>query len=62
MTEYQIEFSIRRRQDGEEDFAEIGFAPTGIWESVNECGHDVLAMVQNRTWDSEQDIDPKDVD
>lgn len=62
MTEYDISFSFRRRKDGEESFTEIGVGETNSHSTAGECAHEVLAMIQNRIWDSEQDIDPKDVD
>lgn len=62
MTEYQIEFSIRLREDGEADFAEIGYSATCAWESIDECAHEVMTMIQNRVWDTEQDIEQHDAD
>ena len=38
-TEYRIDFTITRRQPGDDDFAEIGFGSSGAWPDVEQCAH-----------------------
>lgn len=52
-TEYRVEFSITRRQDGEGDFTEIGFGSSGAWDGVDAAVYAVESMIQNREWENE---------
>jgi hypothetical protein len=52
VAEYRIEFSIHRRDDGAEDFAEIGFGSSGAWSDVDQAAYEVGSAVQNREWET----------
>lgn len=52
MAEYRIEFSITRRDDGAEDFTEIGFGSSGAWGDVDAAAYDVQSIVQNQEWET----------
>lgn len=63
--EYRVEFQITRRQDGEDDFTEVGFGSSGAWDHVDQAAHMAVSAVQNREWDTEtgqpapREIDPR---
>ena len=52
MTDYRIEFSIQRRADGEDDFAEVGFGSSGAEGTVDQAAYMVESVVQNRAWET----------
>jgi hypothetical protein len=52
MAEYRIEFSIQRRDEGAEDFEEIGFGSSGAWSDVDQAVYEVQSAVQNREWET----------
>lgn len=61
-TEYDIIWTIRRRQPGEEDFSDIGFGASSAWETPEQCGHTVLSDIQNYMWETEGDMpDPHEI-
>jgi hypothetical protein len=63
--EYRIEFSIQRRQPGQDDddFTEIGFGSSGAWASVDQCAHMVETAVQRREWETTEGMpDPDTLD
>lgn len=61
--DYRIDFTITRRQDGDEDFAEIGFGSSGAWSTVNQAAYDVESAVQNRVWETSKGMpDPASID
>lgn len=63
MTEYRIEFSVQRQQDGEEDFTEIGFGSSGSWSDVDQAAHMLESAVANREWETTPGMpDPESVD
>lgn len=63
MTEYRIEFQIQRRRDGEEDFTEVGFGTSGVWDSVNAASFSMESAIQNREWETEVgQPDPDDLE
>ena len=63
MAEYRIEFSIQRRDDGAEDFEEIGFGSSGVWSDVDAAAYDMDSVIQNRQWETSEGMpDPKDTD
>jgi hypothetical protein len=63
VTEYRIDYTITRRQEGEEDFTEIGFGSSGAWESVNAAEYAMGSDIENRQWETtEGQPDPEDVD
>lgn len=51
MTEYRIDFSILAREEGEEDFTEIGSGSTCSAGRIDSCAFDVMAQIQNGEWD-----------
>ena len=55
MSEYRIEFSIQRREDGADDFEEIGFGSSGTWDDPDAAVHAVQSAVQNREWETSAD-------
>ena len=50
-TEYRIDFSIMRRQPGEEDFTEFAFGSTSAEHSIDQAGHMAHSAIQNEEWD-----------
>jgi len=52
MTEYRIDYSITRRRDGEEDFAEIGFGSSGAWSSPAQAAAMVEADLSHGIWET----------
>jgi hypothetical protein len=52
-TEYRIEYTITRRQPGEDDFAEIGFGSSGAWSNLEACLYAVESDVGNGQWETE---------
>lgn len=52
-TEYRIEFTITRRQPGDDDFSEIGFGSSGAWASLDQCTHMLSSAVQNGEWETD---------
>lgn len=63
MAEYRIEFSVKRRCDGEEDFTEIGFGSSGAWSDVDAAGYAAETLIQRREWETEPGMpDPGEAD
>lgn len=61
MTDYRIEFTVHRREDGEEDFTEIGFGSSGAWSDVDAATYEAQTILQRREWETDADMpDPKD--
>jgi hypothetical protein len=59
--DYRIDYTITRRQDGEDDFTEIGFGSSGAWSDVSQAAHMVQSSVQNREWETSEGMpDPSD--
>lgn len=56
MPEYRIDFSITRRDDGADDFVEIGFGSSGAWDDVDAAAHAVQSAVQHREWETSDTI------
>lgn len=52
-TEYRIEFTIQRQQDGEADFTDVGFGSSGGSTDLDACVHMLSSQVQNRIWETE---------
>jgi hypothetical protein len=52
VAEYRIEFSIQCRDDGADDFVEIGFGSSGAWSDPEQAAFEVGAAVQNREWEA----------
>lgn len=52
MSEYRIEYTITRRDDGEDDFMEVGFGSSIAWNSVNQAAYEVESAIQNREWET----------
>lgn len=51
MTDYRIDFSIMKREAGEEDFTELGFGSTASSSTIQEAGFDAYAAIRNDEWD-----------
>jgi hypothetical protein len=63
MPDYRIEFTIQRREPGDEDFTEIGFGSSGGSDSVDGAAYAVESIVQNRLWETTPGMpDPDSVD
>jgi hypothetical protein len=61
-TSYRIEFTIQRRCEGEDDYAEIGFGSSSSCGDVDAALYEVQSMVQNRQWETELGMpDPREV-
>lgn len=61
-TEFRIEFTITRRQPGEDDFTEIGFGSSGTWSDLAVCTHMIDSAVTNGEWETESgQPDPESV-
>jgi hypothetical protein len=52
MNHYRIEFTITRRQDGEDDFTEVGFGSSTSWSTVYAAAHEVESLIQNQEWET----------
>lgn len=63
MTDYRIEFQVQRREEGEDDFTEIGFGSSGGWPSIDMASHMTASALENREWETEPGMpDPDTVD
>lgn len=51
-TEYQIDFTITRRTDKDDDFVEIGFGSSGAWENIDAASYAMESDIQNRLWET----------
>lgn len=51
-TEYRIDYTITRRRDGEEDFAEIGFGSSGAWGDLGQCAHMLGSDIDHNQWET----------
>lgn len=61
-SEYRIEFSTQRREDGDPDFTEIVFGSSSSWRDIDSCTHDVSSGVSNGEWQTESGMpDPGQV-
>ena len=52
MSEYRIEFSIQRRDEGDEDFVEVGFGSSGARSDVDQAAFEVNSAIQNGDWET----------
>ena len=63
MTDYRIEFTIQRREPGDDDFTDIGFGSSGTWDDVETALYSVQSTIQNRVWETSPGMpDPDSVD
>ena len=63
MADYRIEFTIQRREPGDEDFTDIGFGSSGSWGSLDGATHMADSLLQSREWETEPGMpDPDSVD
>ena len=53
-TQYRIEYTLQRRQPGDDDFTDIGFGSSGGWESPRECAHMVASDIDNNAWETQR--------
>lgn len=51
VSEYRIDFSIMRREEGEEDFSEYAFGSTWAESSIYAAGYMALSAIQNEEYD-----------
>lgn len=59
---FRINYAIER-QDAGGDFIEIGFGASSTSSSVNSAVYDVQSQIQNREWETSDDMpDPSEVD
>lgn len=59
-TEYRIDYTITRRQVGDEDFAEVGFGSSGAWENINAASYAMESDIQNRQWETSEGMPDPD--
>ena len=63
MTEFRIEYTIQRMDEGDEDFVDIGFGSSGGWSTINAASYAVESAIQNRSWETEPHMpDPEDAE
>jgi hypothetical protein len=63
MTDYRIEYTIQRRQPGDDDFTEIGFGQSGSWEEIDAAIYAVSTDLETRQWETSDGMpDPGSVD
>jgi hypothetical protein len=55
-TLYRIDFTITRREPGDEDFTEIGFGSTSGSTTVGAASYEMESVIQNRLWETEGDM------
>ena len=61
-TEYEITYSLRRRQTWDDDYTEIGFGSSGGWGSPEACAYAVGSDIQNYCWETERGMpDPDEI-
>lgn len=53
--EFRIEYTIERNQ-GDEDWVEVGFGSSGAWLSIGEAEYSMSSSIQNRQWERENDM------
>lgn len=59
--EFRIDFTVLRRQDGEDDFTEIGFGSSGAWGDVDQAMYMARSTVDNRQWETSAGMpEPRD--
>lgn len=54
MAKYRIDFSIQRRDDGDDDFVEIGFGSSGGCYGVDHAAAMVEAAIVHREWETRE--------
>ena len=61
--EFRIEYTIQRRDEGDEDFIDIGFGSSGGWSTINAASYAAESDIQNRSWETEPHMpDPEDAE
>ena len=53
MDKYRVEFTIQRRQPGDEDFTDIGFGSSGASSSIGAASYEVGSMIDNWQWETQ---------
>jgi hypothetical protein len=62
MADYRIDFTIQRREEGDEDFTDIGFGSSGASSDPAAASFEVDSIVQNYGWETEGAMpDPLDI-
>lgn len=60
--DYEITYSLRRRQPDDDDYTEIGFGSSGGWSSPEACAYAVGSDIQNYCWETERGMpDPHEI-
>lgn len=60
--DYEITYSLRRRQPDDDDYTEIGFGSSGGWSSPEVCAYAVGSDIQNYRWETERGMpDPHEI-
>lgn len=61
--EYRIEYTVQRRQDGEQGFTDIGFGSSGAWDNIDAALYAAQSDIERRNWETEPGMpEPADVD
>jgi hypothetical protein len=61
-TEYRIDFTITRREDGDDDFTEIGFGSSGAWSTPAQAAHMLASDMDHCQWETSPGMpDPESV-
>lgn len=50
--EFRIEYTIQRNQ-GDENWTDVGFGSSGAWLSIDEAEYSMHSYIQNRQWERE---------
>ena len=61
MSEFRIDYTIKRRQPGEDDFTEVGFGSSGTWGDVDKAAHMLQSAIEHQEWETTPGMpDPAD--
>lgn len=50
LTEYEIDYTIKRKRPGDDDFVEIGFSSSGQWGELDWAAQTVVDNIRARSW------------
>jgi len=63
MSDFRIEFTIQRADDGDSDWIDIGFGSSGGWSTIEAALFEVRSAVQNQLWETEPGMpDPSEAE
>lgn len=61
-TEYDIIYTVRRRESEDDDFEEIGFGASGTWGTPQEAIEVIAAYVEHYNWETDDTMpDPEEI-